>query len=149
MHLIQTCMAHPSFIISSALPSGIYEQASGGKRFEGIREHTTGSTMPSSPTHATLPSSATASSIRPQYTGQPSIASSAAAQSFPSTQPSSVFSSQLPSSHAWDVSAVEKVQSDRFFDTLDPQKRGFIEGEVAVPFMLESKLSEQLLAQIW
>ena len=143
-------MTYPSFDIPSALAPGIYEQASGGKRFEGIREHTTGSPIPPSPTHSPLPSNGKASSIRQQHSPQPSITSStAAAQPFSSSQLSSVFSGQLSSSQAWNITTAEKVQSDLFFDTLDLQKSGFIKRDVAVPFMLESKLSEQQLAQIW
>ena len=44
---------------------------------------------------------------------------------------------------------MEKAASDRFFDTLDTLQRGYIEGEVAVPFMLQSKLPEEILAQVW
>lgn len=49
----------------------------------------------------------------------------------------------------WDVTPTEKSNSDQFFDTLDTQKRGYIEGDVAVPFMLQSKLPEDVLAQVW
>ena len=50
---------------------------------------------------------------------------------------------------AWDVTAEEKARFDQFYDSLDTQRRGFIEGDVAVPFMLQSKLSEDVLAQVW
>ena len=82
-------------------------------------------------------------------TRHPPLSSPAAIQSSPSTQPSPAFSGQLSSPHAWDVTAAEKSQSDLFFDILDPQKRGFLDGRVAVPFMLKFKLSVQLLSQIW
>ncbi|KAI6110079.1 hypothetical protein F5141DRAFT_1215529 [Pisolithus sp. B1] len=49
----------------------------------------------------------------------------------------------------WDITPAEKATSDRFFDTLDTLKRGYIEGDVAVPFMLQSKLPEDVLAQVW
>jgi hypothetical protein len=49
----------------------------------------------------------------------------------------------------WDVTATEKAFSDRYFENLDPQRRGFIEDDVAVPFMLESKLPGEDLAQVW
>lgn len=51
--------------------------------------------------------------------------------------------------HAWDVTPVEKANADRFFDTLDTQKVDYIEGDVAVPFMLQSNLPEDTLAQVW
>lgn len=50
---------------------------------------------------------------------------------------------------AWDVTAAAKVASDGFFDTLDTQHLGYIEGDVAVPFMLQSNLPEDVLAQVW
>ena len=61
------------------------------------------------------------------------------------------FGSPPGTSHTqrWDVSAAEKANADRYFDNLDPQRRGFIEGDVAVPFMLESKLPGDDLAQVW
>jgi len=49
----------------------------------------------------------------------------------------------------WDVSASEKSTSDGFFAQLDTQNKGVIEGEVAVPFMLQSQLDEGVLASIW
>lgn len=50
---------------------------------------------------------------------------------------------------AWDVTPSEKQAADRFFDQLDKFGRGVIEGDVAVPFMLESKLPEVVLASVW
>jgi len=50
---------------------------------------------------------------------------------------------------AWDVTPADKAKADKFFDTLDAQKRGYIEGDVAVPFMIDSKLPEDVLALIW
>jgi epidermal growth factor receptor substrate 15 len=50
---------------------------------------------------------------------------------------------------SWDVTPQEKTTADGFFDGLDPARRGFIEGDVAVPFMLQSGLDEDTLAQVW
>jgi epidermal growth factor receptor substrate 15 len=49
----------------------------------------------------------------------------------------------------WDVTPEAKATSDRFFAQLDPQNRGVIEGDVAVPFMLQSQLDEGTLATVW
>lgn len=49
----------------------------------------------------------------------------------------------------WDVTSEAKATSDRFFAQLDQQNRGVIEGDVAVPFMLQSQLDEGTLATIW
>lgn len=49
----------------------------------------------------------------------------------------------------WDVTPEDKAHFDRFFDTLDPWRTGFVEGEAAAPFFSKSKLPEVSLAQIW
>ncbi|KAJ7359906.1 hypothetical protein DFH08DRAFT_1039238 [Mycena albidolilacea] len=51
---------------------------------------------------------------------------------------------------AWDVTPAEKAgDSDRWFNSLDHQQRGFIQDDIAVPFMLDHKLSGKDLALIW
>lgn len=108
-----------------------------------LRAQTTGNAPHPSPLHS-------------QFTGSGRLSSSSPATSslIPSTATSSVFTtSTVPSSIAptlpWDITSEEKAKSDGFFDGLDTQRRGFIEGDVAVPFMLGSQLSEELLAKIW
>ena len=49
----------------------------------------------------------------------------------------------------WDVSHSEKADSDRYFDELDTERRAYIEGNVAVAFMLKSKLPDEDLARVW
>ena len=49
----------------------------------------------------------------------------------------------------WDVSASEKANSDRFFEQLDIEKKGELDGQACVPFFLQSKLQEPVLAKIW
>lgn len=49
----------------------------------------------------------------------------------------------------WDISNEEKARSDGFFEQLDARKTGFVEGDQAVSFFLESRLPEANLAQIW
>jgi len=51
--------------------------------------------------------------------------------------------------NAWDITPAEKARSDSFFDTLDTRRQGVVEGDQAVPFFLESRLPEAVLAQIW
>lgn len=50
---------------------------------------------------------------------------------------------------AWDVTAAEKANADDFFSKLDAQRLGYIEGDIVVPFMRESNLPDEDLAQIW
>lgn len=49
----------------------------------------------------------------------------------------------------WDVTPDAKRISDGFFAGLDKENKGYIEGEVAVPFMLQSQLDEGTLATVW
>jgi epidermal growth factor receptor substrate 15 len=50
---------------------------------------------------------------------------------------------------AWAIDATEKAQSDQFFDMLDTSRQGILQGDVAVPFFVQSGLPEETLAQIW
>ncbi|KAG8920578.1 hypothetical protein FRC01_000688 [Tulasnella sp. 417] len=162
MYFIQLAMSQPSFIIPGTLPPGLYEQASGGKSPQSVRTHQTGgsSTGPGSPVARQF----TGQPIRPQYTGQTLTAHHTGqglhspqltgASSRLSMAPSvlSTISTPTTSIHPggdWDITAQEKATADTFFATLDTQKRGFIEGDVAVPFMVKSGLPEAALAQIW
>jgi len=41
------------------------------------------------------------------------------------------------------------MSSDKHFETLDPWRQGYIEGEAAVGFLSKSKLPPPVLAKIW
>lgn len=150
MYLIQASMSGQLSFIPTSLPPGLYEQAAGTS----IATHTTGGSSYSRVQHQY-----TGVPLQPQITGQkrapppvlPSRKAAAPAHAPVSTgsafgSAASPFSNGQP---AWDVTATEKGNSDRFFDTLDSQKVNYIEGDVAVPFMLQSNLPEDILAQIW
>ncbi len=49
----------------------------------------------------------------------------------------------------WLVKPEEKINFDRLYAELDKTQKGFITGEEAVPFLSQSKLPEDVLAQIW
>jgi epidermal growth factor receptor substrate 15 len=49
----------------------------------------------------------------------------------------------------WAVSPREKAEFDSLFNQVDKEGKGFITGEEAVPFFSNSKLPEDVLAQIW
>ena len=139
--------------IPQTLPPYVYEQAKSGP--ESVATHATGgSTFASSPTSLGFPRPGSA--IQPQYTGtgilQPQVTGQRAAPPLPARAPAVPafpLSAQATGQPHWDITPQEKAQFDQFFDTLDTQKRGFIEGDVAVPFMLQSKLSDDILAQVW
>ncbi|ELU40092.1 EF hand domain-containing protein [Rhizoctonia solani AG-1 IA] len=176
MFLIQAVMTGQLQILPSGLPAGLYEQASGGAPRPSIgspiQAQFTG-TSNSSRTAPGYPQRA-ASPIRTQYTGQgplepqytgtqPRIAPQYTGQSQFSRppappppvrpqvtgQPFAIPQAPPFAQPKWDVTQEEKAKSDQFFAGLDPQGRGFIEGDVAVNFMVQSKLPEAILAQVW
>ncbi|RYO79177.1 hypothetical protein DL766_008338 [Monosporascus sp. MC13-8B] len=49
----------------------------------------------------------------------------------------------------WLITPADKARFDQFFADLDKMNRGFITGEEAVPFLSQSSLPEDTLAQIW
>ncbi|KAK7043761.1 hypothetical protein VNI00_008373 [Paramarasmius palmivorus] len=153
MYFIQGVMSGTISTLPDSLPHGLYQQAAGGSP--------TGGSFSPSATQSTFPQSRPP--IQPQYTGQTSIlqpqntgmsAQKRTAPSLParptaSSIGSSAFGIPAPVQLQWDVTAAEKANADRYFDTLDTSKQGYIEGDVAVPFMLESKLPDDVLAHIW
>ncbi len=69
-----------------------------------------------------------------------------------STQPWTP-SMPVPSSNAhgaeWGVSLELKASADTFFDALDEQKKGFLDGEIARSHFLHSGLPHDTIRQIW
>lgn len=49
----------------------------------------------------------------------------------------------------WAVSAADKAKFDQIYATIDKTNKGYITGEEAVPFLSQSNISEEGLAQIW
>ncbi|CAE6394549.1 unnamed protein product [Rhizoctonia solani] len=176
MFLIQAVMTGQLQILPPSLPAGLYEQASGGAARPSVgsplQAQFTG-TSNSSRTASGFPQRA-ASPIRTQYTGQaplepqytgtqPRITPQYTGQSQFSRppappppirpqvtgQPFAIPQASPFAQPKWDVTPEEKAKSDQFFAGLDPQGRGFIEGDVAVNFMVQSKLPEAILAQVW
>lgn len=160
MYLIQACMANPSLNLPATLPPGTYEQASGGRPAPAspvVRQNTGAGAAPASPLRAQY----TGGTLQPQRTGQSLTGVSTATPSRPATgfsappaQPAfaprgGVFGAAGQQQQQWDVTPDAKATSDRFFAQLDPQNKGVIEGDVAVPFMLQSQLDEATLANIW
>ncbi|KAJ7702399.1 hypothetical protein B0H17DRAFT_1044211 [Mycena rosella] len=158
MYLIQATMTGQLSSIPEALPPGFYQQVAGPAQSV-IRAQATGGSY--SPLASSFQQR---SNIQPQYTGasqhllQPQATGPWSSKApvpphlpaRPPTSPSAIGSGAFGSPQPrWDVTPAEKASSDRWFDSLDTQKRGFIQDDVAVPFMLESKLSGEDLAQIW
>ncbi|KAK9344972.1 hypothetical protein V1522DRAFT_408832 [Lipomyces starkeyi] len=55
----------------------------------------------------------------------------------------------LPHTEEWLITPAQKEHYDSIFATIDRDNRGFIGGDVAVPFFMTSKLPDDVLAQIW
>ncbi|PCH38700.1 hypothetical protein WOLCODRAFT_115893 [Wolfiporia cocos MD-104 SS10] len=167
MYLIQACMSGQLQNVPPVLPPGVYEQAGGKSVLDGVAVHATGGSASFSPSVSSAFGGRPASSIEPHFTGQGSpLQPQMTGQARPSAAPplparsalsnaTSAFSFVQPQATGaapqlpWDVTPAEKTSADAFFDTLDTQKKGYIEGDVAVPFMMQSKLPEDVLAQIW
>ncbi len=49
----------------------------------------------------------------------------------------------------WLVTSADKGRFDQLYATLDKTSKGYITGEEAVPFLSQSNLSEDALAQVW
>ncbi|KAI9446621.1 hypothetical protein H4582DRAFT_2116972 [Lactarius indigo] len=172
MYLIQASMSGQLSFIPTTLPPGLYEMASGSSG-GAVASHATGNSGSFSPgLSGTFPQNNGSSVVRPQLTGkplQPQYSGQPLQQQFtgPALQQHQTGPTKLPRNApapapgpfaaasaaqpqpAWDVTPAEKANADKFFDTLDVQKRGYIEGDVAVPFMIDSKLPEDDLALIW
>ena len=151
MYLIQATMSNQLSFVPTSLPPGLYEQAGG----TAVVAHATGSSA-----HLTSPPGSSPSfpplvkqpPVQTNFTGQNLGPALPSRRPPPATQTHAIppFPSVAPQATGlWDVTPAEKANADRFFDTLDSHQRGYIEGDVAVPFMLQSKLSEEVLAQIW
>lgn len=156
----------------TTLPPGLYEMAS-DQTLPGsaVLSHTTGNSGSFSPG---MPGSflqnsgsgmvqpqLTGKQLQPQYSGRPLQAqftgqvaqnqtgsTSGPARKAPVPAPFPTVSAPQ-SQLVWDVTPTEKASADKNFDVLDAQKRGYIESDVAVPFMLQSKLPGEALALIW
>lgn len=155
--------------IPPMLPPYIYDAAKGAP--DAVVSHATGSSVSASPSitggfpgRPVQPLYTGQGILQPQYTGQGLLQpQNTGPRPTPPVPPRSTNVSNLsnvssaspfslpsqPTGLQWDVTPAEKASADSFFDTLDTQRRGYIEGDVAVPFMLQSKLPDDVLAQIW
>ncbi|KAL0578244.1 hypothetical protein V5O48_003739 [Marasmius crinis-equi] len=170
MYFIQGVMSKNIANLPESLPPGLYQQAQMAaapisQNHTGTRSPSASSFPPNRPPIQPNYTGPASSILKPQGTGmgalsqqntgmlQPNNTGMAAQKRVPPSLPARPSASQAGSSFGgvpqWEVTAAEKVNSDRYFDTLDPNKNGFIEGDVAVPFMLESKLPDDVLAHIW
>ena len=135
MHLLASYKSGALRALPQILPAGLYEAAA---RRGGPLRQMTGS-RPSSDVMS-------GSAIPRQFSGAgPQRTSSPMNRSSFGTTPSSVG----PTAIDWAISPQDKAQFDQFFATVDTDHRGFITGDQAVGFFSNSRLPEDILAQIW
>ncbi|KAH9966497.1 hypothetical protein BC827DRAFT_669896 [Russula dissimulans] len=174
MYLIQASMSGHLPFIPTTLPPGLYEMASDQPlRSSPVASHATGNSGSFSPAlTGNFPqisgpgiiqpqSTGTSKPIQPQFSGQPlqpqftPLTPNQTGPKFPSRNAPasasfpSVSAVAVQSQPAWDVTPTEKASADKLFEGLDKQNRGYIESDVAVPFMLRSGLADTVLASIW
>ena len=141
MHFIQNTMNGTLNSIPAALPPGLYEQAKGSG---GVGSRV----VPGSPLAAQNTGGSASgfgsSAIPRQMTGSSFPAQSA----FQSPRQAAVAPAPAPAA-AWDVTPEEKARADQFFDGLDVSKQGKLDGAAVVPFFMQSKLTESVLAHVW
>jgi len=144
MYFIQGVMSNAISFIPTTLPPGLYKQAGGVTSTSPVQSHGTGTSGSFSPVR---------NSFGPQITGQTILQVQTTGYSSPlstaSALPARRQTNGATQSADWDVTPAEKASADLFFDSLDTQNKGHIEGDVAVPFMLKSQLPGEVLAQVW
>ena len=138
MHLLASYRNGSMRALPQILPAGLYEAASrrGARQFTGSRP-TSGTT-----TANAVPRNSSAS-------GFPAAAAAAAAASPEPRSPYTHTQSPASAPEEWAVTARDKEMFDQIFGTVDKANRGFITGDQAVEFFSNSRLSEEVLAQIW
>lgn len=178
MWLIQGLMSGKIGRVPEKVPEGIYEMASGGRKAMPGRQMTDSAFPPGGAMQMQMQPQLTGQSVSSSaggagFTGgirhqspvsmnaqlsQPSRqfstpigagAGSGSRSNFSPFPPPLPAAPQPPFQLPWSILPSEKSISDSYFQTLDPSNRGFIEGDVAVPFMIQSGLEEGTLAQIW
>ena len=133
MHLLSSYKNGSMRALPQILPAGLYEAAAR----RSVARQTTGSR----PISDSVPPSAP--SRQHAGTGYP-------AQVQSTTRPQQAPLQQATTTgDQWAVSPQEKTQFDQIFAKVDTQNLGYITGEQAVGFFSNSRLPEDVLAQIW
>jgi epidermal growth factor receptor substrate 15 len=130
MHLLASFKSGALRALPNILPAGLYEAAA---RRPPSRQSSAAGAL------SAIPRQFSGAGAAPRA-GSPLRTGFGAPQQFPQ---------QTGFANDWAVTPADKVKFDGIYSTLDKMNRGFITGEEAVPFLSESKLPEEALAQIW
>lgn len=124
MHLLASFKTGQMRSFPINLPQGLYEAAS---------QWVIGKSAPGAAMLPSIPKQLSGSSLtRTSYSPNPPL-----------------FSQYTGSSNSWLISPSDLLKFDGIFKSLDKANRGYLTGDEAVPFFCESKLPEDVLAQIW
>lgn len=135
MHLLASLKSGAMRALPQVLPSGLYEAAARRgappRQGSGSRPSSDMASAPAIPRQfsGVAPPRTASPVIRPPY-GTPPL-------------------SAHPTGTDWAITPQDKAQFDNIFGTVDKENRGFITGEQAVSFFGNSRLPEDVLAQIW
>jgi epidermal growth factor receptor substrate 15 len=143
MFLMNALLKNQISSVPSALSPRLYEQAKGTSFAAGSNDPF--QSVFGSPSNAPSP-------LRSQMTGSGTSRTTLNTGPKLPIRPTSIFGDTGVGSHpflSWDVTASEKASSDQYFDALDQDQKGYITGDVAGPFLLQSKLDEASLARVW
>lgn len=149
MHYIQGTMNGTITTLPRVLPPGLYESASESSMAPAVNA------TPAPPPPQT-PMQPQATGTDPYaVAGTPGVMSpkTSAQGTVPAVSPTrSAVPAAAPSmvpSDDWMISSTDKARYDGFFDSLDDQHAGYVDGGVVVPFFLQSGLDEATLAHVW
>ncbi|KAI0484223.1 hypothetical protein GGR56DRAFT_612853 [Xylariaceae sp. FL0804] len=135
MHLLTSMKSGALRGLPNILPAPLYEAAT---------------RRGSAPRQSPAATGASISAIPRQLSGQAQPRTSSPLGRPPIGPQATGFAPQTTGSGGdWLVTPADKTRFDQFFADLDKPGKGFITGEEAVPFLSQSGLSEDALAQIW
>ncbi|KAF7544329.1 hypothetical protein G7Z17_g10050 [Cylindrodendrum hubeiense] len=140
MHLLTSMKTGALRALPSILPAGLYEAA--GRRGPASRQSSTGPGISAIPRQV----SGSAQLRTGSPLGRPPMSPQGTGAS-PLGPPT--MSPQATGANDWAVTPADKTRFDQIYADLDKANKGFITGEEAVPFLSQSSLPEDTLAQIW
>ncbi|WFD31031.1 hypothetical protein MSPP1_002060 [Malassezia sp. CBS 17886] len=154
MHYIQGTMNGTIPTLPTTLPPEVYEQAAGGvlPAASPLQPQRTGTDpiaaafAPPTPALRNAPSRSSSLAVMP---GTPAAAATPGAvpgQGPPGPVPGGAAAA---APDGWGVPPFERPKYEGFFQSLDAEKTGKVEGAAVVPFFLQSGLDEAALAHVW